>query len=184
MDRKPVDDKETRGDSLTAQDAGSESSWSSHSDSSSTAHDSSPRNESTLSEKPPPERRGSLGRRLTEDDIARTLTQRRTGSVQGETDEDTAQIVRLVSRMFGHDRKANSDEEKTRHQGVVWKNLTVKGVGLGAAMQPTNSDILFAIPRLIKQLCTHGNRNPLRTILDDFTVCSLQRNPRLSDNRC
>ncbi|PLB55428.1 putative ABC transporter [Aspergillus steynii IBT 23096] len=168
MNHKREDEKE----SVAAQDGASNSSWRTHSNSSSTAHDSPIRNDQpTLSEKPGPERKPSMARQLTEDDIARALSQRRTGSVQGETDEDTAQIVRLVSRMFGQDRKANSDEEKTRHQGVVWKHLTVKGVGLGAAMQPTNSDILFAIPRLIKQLSTNGNRHPLRTILDDFTGC-------------
>jgi hypothetical protein len=87
------------------------------------------------------------------------------------------QIVKLVSRMFGHERKANSDEEQTRHQGVVWKNLTVKGVGLGAALQPTNSDIFLALPRMIKGLLTNVRKGtgpgsaPLRTILDDFSVC-------------
>lgn len=78
--------------------------------------------------------------------------------------------------MFGHERKANSDEEQTRHLGVVWKNLTVKGVGLGAALQPTNTDILLGIPRLLKGLFTRrgkGNGAPLRTILDDFTVWRL-----------
>jgi hypothetical protein len=81
--------------------------------------------------------------------------------------------------MFGPDRKANSEEEETRHVGVVWKNLTVKGVGLGAALQPTNGDILFGLPRLIKQLFTRGRKGagvgktPIRTILDDFTVSSL-----------
>jgi hypothetical protein len=78
--------------------------------------------------------------------------------------------------MFGHDRKANSDEEQTRHVGVVWRNLTVKGVGLGAALQPTNTDIFLGLPRLIRRVFTKGRGGgaPLRTILDDFTVCLLQ----------
>ncbi|KAE8150955.1 ABC-2 type transporter-domain-containing protein [Aspergillus avenaceus] len=118
--------------------------------------------------------RSSLGRRLTEDEIIRVLSRRRTSSsgqsVEGA--DDMAQIVKLVSRMFGHERKANSDEEKTRHLGVVWKHLTVKGVGLGAAIQPTNTEILLALPRMIKDLVTRNRaKAPLRTIIDDFTGC-------------
>ncbi|KAE8350031.1 ABC-2 type transporter-domain-containing protein [Aspergillus coremiiformis] len=116
----------------------------------------------------------SLGRRLTEDEIVRVLSRRRTGGSGEDTEgiEDMAQIVKLVSRMFGHERKANSDEEKTRHHGVVWKHLTVRGVGLGAAIQPTNSEVLLALPRKIKGLLTRGrNKPPLRTIIDDFTGC-------------
>ena len=76
---------------------------------------------------------GSLNRRLTEDEIMRVLSRRRTGESEEDTEGGTeamAQIMRLVSRMFGDERKTNSDEEKTRHLGVVWKHLTVKGVGL------------------------------------------------------
>ncbi|RAL01405.1 putative ABC transporter [Aspergillus ibericus CBS 121593] len=116
----------------------------------------------------------SLQRELTEQDIARVLSQRRsTGSASGGGGaEDTAQIARLVSRMFGQERKANTEEEKTRHLGVVWKNLTVKGVGLGAALQPTVTDIVLALPRLIKGILTGGRKGtPLRTILDDFNGC-------------
>lgn len=123
------------------------------------------------------QKRLTLDRRLTDDDIARVLSKRQTsrsGSEPGGGADDTAQIAKLVSRMFGHERKANSEEEKTRHLGVVWKNLTVKGVGLGAAIQPTNADIFLAVPRLIKNFFTrrkhHGSGNALRTILDDFTV--------------
>ena len=79
--------------------------------------------------------------------------------------QERQQIDRLVSRMFGRERKANSEEEKTRHVGVVWKNLTVRGVGLGSVIQTTNLDILLGLPRLVKRLLTR------RTILDDFTVC-------------
>ncbi|KKK21456.1 ABC transporter [Aspergillus ochraceoroseus] len=125
-----------------------------------------------------PRERVSIRRRLTEDDIAHGLSHRRTTSMQstGQT-EDMDQIVKLVSRMFGHERKANSNEEKTRHLGVVWKHMTVKGVGLGAALQPTNADIFLALTRLIKRILTRGRRGagagqtPLRTILDDFTGC-------------
>ncbi|PWY78260.1 hypothetical protein BO70DRAFT_397509 [Aspergillus heteromorphus CBS 117.55] len=123
-------------------------------------------------------REPSLQRQITEHDIARVLSQRRsagTASGAGGAD-DSAQVAKLVSRMFGQERKANSNEEKTRHLGVVWKNLTVKGVGLGAALQPTNTDLLLGIPRLVKGLLTGGRKGagghaPLRTILDDFNGC-------------
>lgn len=106
---------------------------------------------------------------------ARTLSHRKSHA-SGHEGEDWAQIERLISRMFGHDRKANSEEEKTRHAGVAWRNLTVKGVGLGAVLQPTNGDIFLGLPRLIKRLLTRGRkgtgagRPEIRTILDDFTV--------------
>ncbi|KAL2012125.1 hypothetical protein VTN00DRAFT_4843 [Thermoascus crustaceus] len=113
-------------------------------------------------------------RELTEDDLPQILSQRRSrepGQENGNG-EDWAQIEKLMSRMFGRDRQANSEEEKTRHLGVVWKNLTVKGLGLGTALQPTNADIFFALPRLIKGILTRGRkRTPIKTILDDFTGC-------------
>ncbi|KAF7594206.1 hypothetical protein BBP40_009910 [Aspergillus hancockii] len=116
----------------------------------------------------------SLGRRLSEDEFFRVLSRRhtsRSGQDKGGT-EDMAQIMRLVSQMFGQERKANSDEDKTRHQGVVWENLTVKGTGLGAAIQPSNSEVLLALPRMIKSLLTQGrSKAPLRTIIDGFTGC-------------
>ena len=113
---------------------------------------------------------------LTDGSLARTLTHRRSHA-SGHEGEEWAQIERLISRMFGEERKANSEEEKTRHAGVVWKNLTVKGVGLGAALQPTNGDIFLGIPRLIKRLLTRGRKSTgagkanIRTILNDFTGC-------------
>ena len=116
------------------------------------------------------------GAQLNDPDLARTLSHRRSHA-SGHEGEEWAQIERLVSRMFGHERKANSEEEKTRHAGVVWKNLTVKGTGLGAALQPTNGDIFLGIPRLIKRLLTRGRKSTggekpdIRTILNDFTGC-------------
>jgi hypothetical protein len=119
----------------------------------------------------------SAGPISDEDGAARTSSRRSThASGHDIKGEEWAQIERLISRMFGSERKANSEEEKTRHVGVVWKNLTVKGVGLGAALQPTNGDIFLGLPRLIKQLFTRGRKGvgggkpPIRTILDDFTV--------------
>ena len=117
-----------------------------------------------------------------DDGIARTRSQHK-ASGHDPKGEDWVQIERLISRMFGSERKANSEEEKTRHVGLVWKDLTVKGVGLGAALQPTNGDIFLGLPRLIKQLLTRGRKGTgakkaqIRTILDDFNV-SVFLNPR------
>ena len=117
----------------------------------------------------------SEGESLDNDHLAKTLSQRRSYA-SGHEGAEWAQIERLISRMFGEERKANSEEEQTRHVGIIWKNLTVKGVGLGAALQPTNGEIFLALPRLIKGLFTRGRKGTragkpeIRTILDDFTV--------------
>lgn len=112
---------------------------------------------------------------LIDESTARTISRRQTYA-SGHEGEEWAEIERLISRMFGEERKSNSEDEKTRHSGVVWKGLTVKGVGLGAALQPTNGDIFLGLPRLIKRLLTQGRKGTsagkpsVRTILDDFNV--------------
>ncbi|KAI9848005.1 MAG: hypothetical protein M1838_000677 [Thelocarpon superellum] len=124
-----------------------------------------------------------MQRNLTGDDLFKALSQRRTNaSSQGEGVEDDhggverADIERLMSRMFGAGRQANSDEEKSRHVGVIFRHLTVKGMGLGAALQPENADIFLGLPRLIARLVGGaGNkvssRPPIRTLLNDFNGC-------------
>jgi hypothetical protein len=87
--------------------------------------------------------------------------------------EDWQDMQRVVSTMFGRSRQAQSLEEMTRHAGIVWKNLTVRGVGAGSALQMTISDIFLALPRLM--LNAVGGRfrkkpKPIKTILDGFTV--------------
>ncbi|OKL61154.1 hypothetical protein UA08_03474 [Talaromyces atroroseus] len=98
----------------------------------------------------------------------------------GEESEEWAEIERLMSRMFGRERKEQSAEEQSRHSGVVWKNLNVKGAGLGAALQPTVGDIFLALPRLVKGFLSRGRKGagknvPVKTILHDFTVIGNQR---------
>jgi ATPase subunit of ABC transporter with duplicated ATPase domains len=128
----------------------------------------------------PPVRRTESGRELTSDEVMRILSRRRTnasGAAGAEHEEERAEIQRLMSRMFGAGRQANSLEEKTRHVGLSFKHLTVKGMGLGAALQPTVGDILLGLPRLIKGLLTRGPKSaasskpPIRTILNDFSGC-------------
>jgi ATP-binding cassette, subfamily G (WHITE), member 2, SNQ2 len=106
--------------------------------------------------------------------LSRKLTSNSTVD-RGEKSEEWAEIERLMSRMFGRERKEQSAEEKSRHTGVVWKNLNVKGAGLGAALQPTVGDIFLGLPRLVKGLLSRGRngagRNvPVKTILHDFSV--------------
>lgn len=121
--------------------------------------------------------------RMTEDDLFRVLSRRKTNTSDhpgsemspAVTQEEQAEIERLMSRMFGANRRAQSEEEKTRHVGLVFKNLTVKGMGLGAALQPTLSDPFLGLPRLLSKLFTKGKsasgKPPVRTILNDFTGC-------------
>ena len=120
---------------------------------------------------------------LTEDEIFRVLSRRRTNTsgrrnsiaTSTEEQEEQAEIERLMSRMFGKDRQAQSEDEKTRHVGVVFKNLTVKGMGLGAALQPTLSDPFLALPRFIRGLFTNfrsaTGKLPIRTLINDFSGC-------------
>ncbi len=124
--------------------------------------------------------------RMTEDDLFKALSRRKTnqsgrqGSLISEEEADAAgeqaEIERLMSRMFGKNRQANSEDEKTRHVGLVFRNLTVKGMGLGAALQPTLADPFLGIPRKLAALFTGGSKKvtgkpPIRTILNDLTGC-------------
>ncbi|KAI9759591.1 MAG: hypothetical protein M4579_002257 [Chaenotheca gracillima] len=121
-------------------------------------------------------------RQFTEENLFKALSRRKTNNshISADTDlsetEEQAEIERLMSRMFGRNRQAHSEEEKTRHVGLVFKNLTIKGMGLGAALQPTNGDIFMNLPRFLKGLFTKGTKAtagkpPVRTLLNDFTGC-------------
>jgi ATP-binding cassette subfamily G (WHITE) protein 2 (SNQ2) len=127
---------------------------------------------------------------MTEEDVFRLLSRRRTSQATGlnrtttgrsvatasSADEEQDEINKLMSRMFGHTRQEASEEEKTRHVGVVFKHLTVKGMGLGAALQPSVGDLFLNPIRFVKNLVTRGPRKaagkpPVRTIIDDFSGC-------------
>ena len=114
--------------------------------------------------------------RFTQEDISR-LSRRITNAtdVSAPERDDMKEIERLMSRMFGQTRQAQSEDEKTRHVGVAFKNLTVKGMGLGAAIQPTVGDIFLNLPRTIKGLFSNPRRAagkpPIRTILNSFNGC-------------
>lgn len=104
--------------------------------------------------------------------LSKRWTQETKQSKQGGHEEEMEEIRRLLTQMFGKERREHSQEEKTRHVGVVWKNLTVKGAGLGASVQGT-----LATPIVnLKTLFTKGpkalkHKPPVRTLIDNFTGC-------------
>ena len=123
---------------------------------------------------------------MTEDEIFKVLSRKRTNqsgrqgshapSGEEDVEEEQAEIERLMSRMFGKGRQGQSEEEKTRHVGLAFKNLTVKGMGLGAALQPTLSDPFLSLPRFLKSLFMRGPKRaagkpPIRTIINKFSGC-------------
>ncbi|KAI1843890.1 hypothetical protein JX266_009946 [Neoarthrinium moseri] len=125
-----------------------------------------------------PETRPPLGSSKStirsEEDIFRVLSQRRTSVA--ESKEDDHEIERLMSRLFGQARQQQSEEENTRHSGVVFRDLTVKGAGLGASLQPTVGDIFLGLPRFLKNLLTKGpkaatGKPPVRELLSHFDGC-------------
>lgn len=130
-----------------------------------------------------PSKRPPIGGRArsiqTEDDLFKVLSQRRTnatGKSEAELEEESVEIEKLMSRMFGKARQEQSEEEKTRHSGVIFRNLTVRGIGLGASLQPTVSDIFLTFPRLLKNLFTKGfkaasGKPPVRELLSNFDGC-------------
>ncbi|TQN72395.1 Brefeldin A resistance protein [Colletotrichum shisoi] len=119
------------------------------------------------------------GSNLTEDDIFRVLSRRRTNATNQsdvEQGEEQQEVERLMSRIFGRARQEQSEEEKTRHSGVIFRHLTVKGVGVGASLQPTVGDIFLGLPRKIKVLLSHGPKAafakpPVRHLISHFDGC-------------
>ena len=124
-----------------------------------------------------------LSRKLTEQEIFKVISRRNTSlnsrrqSYVSGTEEvdDQQEIERLMSRMFGQNRQAQSEDEKTRHVGVIFKNLTVKGMGLGAALQPSVGDPFMNPFRLIKGLFSNPRnavgKPPVRNLLHNFNGC-------------
>lgn len=114
-----------------------------------------------------------------EEDLFKIISRKRTNAsgrqgsyISSGHDDEQAEIERLMSRMFGRNRQENSEEEKSRHVGLVFKNLTVKGMGLGAALQPTLSDIFLGLPRRLRSRNKRSaGQPPIRTILKNITGC-------------
>ncbi|KAK2672901.1 hypothetical protein RAB80_010444 [Fusarium oxysporum f. sp. vasinfectum] len=73
-------------------------------------------------------------------------------------------------------RQQQSEEEKTRHSGVIFRNLTVRGVGLGSSLQPTVGDFFLGLPRKLGKLFTQGPKAamakpPVRDLISNFDGC-------------
>lgn len=113
----------------------------------------------------------------TEDDLFKALSQRQTRDDEPHNAHEAGdEVKRLMSRMFGTARQQQSEDEHTRHAGVVFRNLTVKGVGLGASLQPTVGDLFLGLPRLVRNLFAQGPRAafarpPVRDLLHDLNGC-------------
>ncbi|KAM5363246.1 hypothetical protein ACJZ2D_012137 [Fusarium nematophilum] len=133
-----------------------------------------PINTASKEDRPNLERKKTI---RTEDDLFRALSRRKTtASTPQEEAEEHEEIERLMSRIFGQARQQQSEGEKTRHSGVIFRGLTVRGVGLGASLQPTVGDIFLSLPRMLGKLFTKGPkaalaRPPVRELISDFDGC-------------
>jgi ATP-binding cassette subfamily G (WHITE) protein 2 (SNQ2) len=124
----------------------------------------------------------SFGRRTTDDDTAQLLTmhQRKFGSVSevdfmpNQKENKVKGLDKRMAKIFGRARQKQSEEERTRHLGVIFKNMTVKGQALGDAIQPTVGDIFLGLPRALRRMRERGasEASPsTKTILNKFTGC-------------
>ena len=111
---------------------------------------------------------------LNRDTLRKTLSRTQTGKDgdYGSSNEEMEEIDRLLTLMFGKTRQETSEEEKTRHVGVIFKHLTVKGLGIGAALQPTVADPFHFFKALFTKGPKAAKTNiPIRTLIDDFSGC-------------
>ncbi|KAF2396877.1 ABC drug exporter AtrF [Trichodelitschia bisporula] len=118
-------------------------------------------------------------RAVSEENTLRALSRRRSSkpgasSEKSGGEDETEGVDLLLSRMFGRTRQEHSEEERSRHVGVTWENLTVKGTGVGAALQPKAGDLFVGPFRFFQRLFRTGrarDKPPVRTLLHDFTGC-------------
>lgn len=107
---------------------------------------------------------------LSQESLQGALGRRISKHVRLPNGRDGKEIEELLSIVF--DKESHEDAWKEKHAGVVFRSLTIKGLGLGAALSHTNADFLMAPLRGLKRLIT-GNigKAPVRTLLHDFTGC-------------
>jgi ATP-binding cassette subfamily G (WHITE) protein 2 (SNQ2) len=124
----------------------------------------------------------SFSRRTTDDDTAQLLTmhQRKfvsvteVGPMTDQKENNVKELDKRMEKIFGRARQKQSEEERTRHLGVIFKNVTVKGQALGDAIQPTLGDVFLGFPRALRGLLGRGaaEASPsTKTILNKFTGC-------------
>jgi ATP-binding cassette subfamily G (WHITE) protein 2 (SNQ2) len=132
----------------------------------------------TLKSRPGP----FVSRRTTDDDTAQLLKmhQRKfvsvteVGSMTNQKENNVKELDKRMEKIFGRARQKQSEEERTRHLGVIFKNVTVKGQALGDAIQPTLGDVFLGFPRALRDLLARGaaEASPsTKTILNKFTGC-------------
>jgi ATP-binding cassette subfamily G (WHITE) protein 2 (SNQ2) len=83
-------------------------------------------------------------------------------------------LDKRMAKIFGRARQKQSEEERTRHLGVIFKNVTVKGQVLGDAIQATMGDVFLGIPRALGGIFARGDTEAspsTKTILNKFTGC-------------
>ena len=102
--------------------------------------------------------------------ISRRQTAATNGTAQSQPEEDDQEVHRLMSRMFGNARQQSSNDQ-IRHSGVIFRNLIVKGVGLGAALQPVVGDVFMGLPRAIRGGPGSGGKPPVRDLITGFDGC-------------
>ncbi|XMA19034.1 hypothetical protein WAI453_011825 [Rhynchosporium graminicola] len=122
-----------------------------------------------------------FGRRAMEDDMDQLLMRQgkfgsvtATESVIDQKENNVKELDKHMDKIFGRTRQKESEEEKTRHLGVIFKNLTVKGQSQGNSIQPTMGDVFLGIPRALQSFSQRGaaDASPaMKTILNKFTGC-------------
>ncbi|KAK6539050.1 hypothetical protein TWF694_010595 [Orbilia ellipsospora] len=114
----------------------------------------------------------SVNRQYGENDLLKSLSKRQTtrsAAGYSEDGEENEELERLISTMFGTARQQASEEEQTRHKGVIFKNLSVIGEGLGAAIQPTVGSLFYGPFLALRRLLSGNAKTAKRTIIDNFT---------------
>ncbi|KAI5455964.1 ABC-2 type transporter-domain-containing protein [Mariannaea sp. PMI_226] len=97
-----------------------------------------------------------------------------TGVLDAGDEGEQQEIERLLSRIFGQARQAHS--QGSRHSGVIFRDLTVRGVGLGASLQSTVGDFFLGLPRKLTKLFTKGVKAafavpPVRELISNIDGC-------------
>ncbi|ODQ51641.1 ABC transporter [Saitoella complicata NRRL Y-17804] len=89
------------------------------------------------------------------------------GDNDDEEEEDPQQ--KELENLMGEIFNRGGNEEGKKHVGVIFKDLTVKGEGIGASTVSTFGDAMKAPFMIPKKIVGHTPQTPVRTLLDRFT---------------